>query len=50
MAKARMTFDSSLIDWEIAMEEIPVSDGQGKEVTVNFKSSDIDNQDSFYTD
>lgn len=44
-----MTFDSPLLEFEVAMEPIPVTD-KGKEVTVNFKTYSIENFQSFYTD
>lgn len=49
VVKARMTFDSPLIEWDIALETIPVND-TGREVTVNFKCYEIENYDMFYTD
>lgn len=49
VVKARMTFDSPLIEWDVNMETVQVTD-TGKEVTVNFRSYDIENYDSFYTD
>jgi hypothetical protein len=50
VVKARMTFDSPLIDWEVNTQSIPVADNQGKEVMVNFRGLDIDNLETFYTD
>ena len=50
IVKARMTFDSPLIDWEVNTEAIPVGDKQGKEVTVNFRDLDMDNVGTLYTD
>ena len=50
VVKARMTFDSPLIEWEVNTEAVPVADGQGKEVTVNFRGVDMDGLDTFYTD
>lgn len=47
---ARLTFDSPLIEWDVKLLPIPVNDKQGKEVTVNFKSLDIDSLETFYTD
>jgi hypothetical protein len=50
VVKARMTFDSPLIEWDVNLEEIPVSDGQGKEVKVEFRSFDIKNVEYFHVD
>jgi len=36
-------------EWYVHLGGIPFT-GKGMEVTVNFKSFDIDNQDTFYTD
>ena len=35
-----MTFDSPLVEWDVNLETIPVTD-TGKEVTVNFQSFEI---------
>jgi Glycosyl hydrolases family 38 C-terminal domain len=48
--KARLYFDDPVIEWDIRTEEIPVSDMQGKEITVNFASKEIVNSGIFYTD
>ncbi len=48
--KARLTFDSPLIEWEVSLEEVPVADRRGKEVTVNFRSYQIDSLETFWTD
>jgi hypothetical protein len=37
-----MTFDSPLLEFEVAMEPIPVTE-KGKEITVNFKTYNIEN-------
>lgn len=50
MVTARLNFDSPLVEWDVNLSPIPVSDKQGKEVTVNFKVLDFDNMDIFYTD
>jgi len=50
VVKARMSFDSPLIEWDVNLETIPVNKGVGKEVTVNFRCFDINNYDNFYVD
>jgi hypothetical protein len=50
VVKARMSFDSPLVEWEVDIETVPVGKGVGKEVTVNFHSYDIENYDNFYVD
>ena len=40
VVKARMTFDNPLIEWDVALETIPVKT-KGKELTVNFRSIEI---------
>ena len=49
VVKARMTFDSPLVEWDVNLETIPVTD-TGKEVTVNFQSFEIQNTDYFHVD
>lgn len=39
-----------LSEWDVILYGIPDANEQGLEVTVNFKSIDIDNKDTFYTD
>jgi Glycosyl hydrolases family 38 C-terminal domain len=48
VVKVRMTFDSPLLEWDVALETVPVN-RTGKEVTVNFYSVEITNT-FFYTD
>lgn len=42
--------DDPVLEWEVRTESIPVADGQGKEITVNFYSPSIINDGAFYTD
>ncbi|TNV84658.1 hypothetical protein FGO68_gene4646 [Halteria grandinella] len=48
--KARMFLEDPVIEWDVTTEAIPVADGQGKELTVNFYCKEIDNQGKFHTD
>lgn len=48
--KARLFLDDPVIEWDVTTEAIPVGDGQGKELTVNFACREIDNKGKFYTD
>ncbi|CDW74355.1 glycosyl hydrolases family 38 protein [Stylonychia lemnae] len=41
---------SPVSEWDVVLYGLPDKDSQGLEVTVNFKSMDIDNQNTFYTD
>lgn len=41
---------SPVAEWDVILYGIPNKDNIGQEVTVNFKSLDIDNKDIFYTD
>ena len=50
IVKGRIFADDPVIEWEVRSEEIYVGDGQGKELTINFHSKDIVNEDIFYTD
>ena len=50
VVKARMTFDSPLIDWDVSVETVPVADKLGKEVTVNFRDLEMATLETFYTD
>ena len=38
------------VEWEVQLHGIPISDGKGKEVVVNFEMVDFDNLNTFYTD
>lgn len=46
---ARLFDDSPVMEWEVTLGSIP-NTGQGTEVTINFRSFDIDNNKTFYTD
>ena len=39
-----------LSEWDVVLYGLPDLNDQGLEVTVNFKSLDIDNNNTFYTD
>ncbi len=49
VVKVRMFRNLPVSEWEVVLLGIPKSD-QGKEVTINFLSLDINNKDTFYTD
>ena len=38
------------VEWEVQLHGIPIGDGKGKEVVVNFEMVDFDNLNTFYTD
>lgn len=46
----RMFRDSDVLEFEVQMLEIPITDGKGKEVVVTFKAMDFNNTEEFYTD
>ena len=50
IVKLRMFIDDPVIEWDVRTESIPITDGYGKELTVNFASIDIVNEGIFYTD
>lgn len=37
-------------EWEVQLHGIPIKDGKGKEVVVNFEMLNFDNLNTFYTD
>ncbi len=37
-------------EWDVHLGEVPISNAQGREVTVNWLMSDFDNNKTFYTD
>ena len=47
--KLRYYDNSDVTEWEVNLDGLP-DDGQGREMTVNWKSYDINNKDTFYTD
>lgn len=49
MVKARIFPDSPMIEWDVTIDEIPLS-SIGKEVTVNFISNETSNDQTFFTD
>jgi len=49
VVKARMTFDTPLIEWDVNLETIPVND-TGKELVVIFESFVIGNTGYFFAD
>ena len=48
--KVRMYEDDPVIEFDVRTDEIDVSDGKGKDVSLRFYTSDVDNQGEFYTD
>lgn len=50
IVKARLFFDDPVLEWDVRTDQIFVGDGQGKELTVNFASTEILNKGIFYTD
>lgn len=45
----RLFNDKPVMQWDVSLGSIP-NTGYGQEVTINFRSFDIDNNNTFYTD
>ena len=42
--------ESPAAEWDVHLGEVPLSENQGREVTVNWKIDNFDNNKTFYTD
>ncbi len=50
IVKGKLYFDDPVIEWEVTTDAIWVGDDQGKDLTINFASKEINNKGVFYTD
>lgn len=49
-ALIRLMPGAKAAEWEVQLHGIPIRDGKGKEVVVNFEMLNFDNLNTFYTD